>query len=90
MPLVFSWRGHSLPAGQSQHNGQALSPDKVTHPLIPAVGTLVSALARGYLMTETAYYWGGCDLTWLRITQLKPPKNSNAKVLHGANGQKVA
>ena len=41
MPLVFSWRGHSLPAAP----------------------TLVSALARDYLMTETAYYCGGCDLT---------------------------
>src|ERR1017187_4181417 len=34
-----------MPAGQSQRNGQALSPDKVIHELIPVVRTLTSALS---------------------------------------------
>ncbi len=36
-----------LRAGQSQHMGQALSPDKVTRWLIPVVGGLISTLVPG-------------------------------------------
>jgi hypothetical protein len=39
---------------------------------------------------SSAPRYTGCDLTYCRITQLNPAKNSNARVLHGANGQKVA
>src|ERR1019366_5260396 len=36
--LLNSWRAHSCVLGETQHTGQALSPDKVTHLLYLSSG----------------------------------------------------